>query len=707
MHEIVEIKFTELLDKVSAYASESELDDLREAFDLSKKIFADRRWVNGETYIVHPLDVAVMLAGMRQDIPSLAAALLHDCDRHGQDVAQGIGEETRGLLMGYGRLREIDDRSQSLEQSDNLRRMIINEARDLRTLILYLVDHTQIMINLDHFTKLEKGRILEKSVKVYAPLSGKLGIHRVKSRLEDIGFRHTNPDDYDGVMGALSETKNEREKYISRITGLLGAMCRDRGIETDVFGRVKHSYSIYQKMKRQSVTMDGIYDIIAFRIIVDSEQQCWEVLGIIHGRWSPIPGRFRDYLSVPKKNGYRSLHTSVTGPGNKRIEIQIRTREMHRVAEEGIAAHWRYKAKGKKRISPIEEKQLKWITSSLEEDGEERGGEEIFSSEIYVFTPAGDVIALPKGATPLDFAYAIHTNIGHRCTAALVNGNMAALSHELASGDLVKVVTKPGQHPRKDWLDMAATTRAKTKIRSYLNAILRKEQIEKGRDILEKFLRDKSMSLHKMEKKGKLGKVAEEIRSPGMNEVYIRIASGKVALEEIYEILKPPVEKEEAREEDEIDERMFEGIRRDSGEIRIGDIGNLLVKFAGCCKPLPGDKVTGFITRGRGITIHRANCPNLLAGDSERRVSISWNIAQGVKSKAGIRVITEDVPGILAKLTQFIASKGINVTAARSEKKSDGSVVNLFTFEISNTSELVSLIRALERVTGVQDIERV
>ena len=707
MISIVETKFTDLLDKVSEYATESELDDLREAFDLSKKIFADRKWVNGETYIVHPLEVADMLAGMRQDIPSLAAALLHDCDRHGQDVAHEIGEETKGLLRGYGRLREIDDRSQSLEQSDNLRRMIINEARDLRTLILYLVDHTQIMINLDHFTDLERSRILEKSVKVYAPLSGRLGIHRVKSRLEDIGFQHTDPDDYNGVISALSETKNEREKYISRIADLLTAMCGDKGIAADVFGRVKHSFSIYKKMKRQNVTMDGIYDIIAFRIIVDSEQQCWEVLGIIHGRWSPIPGRFRDYLSVPKKNGYRSLHTSVMGPGNKRIEIQIRTREMNRVAEEGIAAHWRYKTGGKKRISPIEEKQLKWITSSLEEEGGKQVGEDIFSSEIYVFTPAGDVIALPKGATPLDFAYAIHTNVGHRCTAALVNGNMVPLSHELGSGDLVKVVTKPGQHPRKDWLDMAATTRAKTKIRSYLNAILRKEQITKGREILEKFLRDKSMSLHKMEKKGRLGKVVEKIRSPGMNEVYIRIAAGKVAPEEIYEILKPPVEKEEAREEDEIDERMFEGIRRDSGEIRIGDIGNLLVRFAGCCKPLPGDKVMGFITRGRGITIHRANCPNLLAGDSERRVSISWNIAQGVKSKAGIRVITEDVPNILAKLTQFIASRGVNVTAARSEKKSDGSVVNLFTFEISNTSELVSLIRALERVTGVTNIERV
>lgn len=704
--ETVEKKFTCLIDLVSGYARSHELESLREAFNLSRKIHEGKKWINGDPYISHPVELATMLAGMQQDIPSLVAALIHDCVGHSIESAVKIkellGEEVSNLLKGLDNLRALEARSQDLEKVDSLRRMLITEARDLRTMILHLADHSQAMMNLEFYPQVEKQRILDISTKVYAPLSGRLGIHRLKSRLEDLCFKHTFPGDYEEIIQSLSKTKVEREKYIAEVSGSLITMIEEKGIGCEVLGRIKHIRSIFQKMQRQNVAIEGIYDIIAFRIIVDSEQKCWEVLGILHGRWSPIPGRFRDYISLPKKNGYRSLHTSVIGPRKERIEIQIRTGTMHRVAEEGIAAHWRYKEKGKK-CSTIEGKQLKWITTSLKDDSEEKK-EDVFSSEIYVFTPAGTVIALPKGATPVDFAFAIHTSVGYRCSAAIVNGAMVPLSHELNSGDLVKIMTKTGQHPGKDWLDITVTSRAKTKIRSYFNAILRRERVEKGKEAVEKFLREKSISLHKMEKKGMLKKVLENMRSASIEEIYLRVASGKVEPVDIFNILQPPAAMEETGE---VSEKIFEGIERISGEISVGGIGNLMVRFAGCCKPLPGDEIRGFITRGRGITIHRKNCPNFLRGDEERRIDITWDIGKGVKTRAGLKIVTEDTPGILARLTQFISSKGINVRAAKSERTRDGNAVNLFTFEISSTSELVSLIRSLEKVSGVKLIERV
>jgi guanosine-3',5'-bis(diphosphate) 3'-pyrophosphohydrolase len=697
-------KFAELLSQVSKYASGPEVEKLKEAFERSRRLYEGYKWVSEEPYLFHNVDMALMLAGMQQDIPSLIAALAHDCLDHAPQGQAGSeeGEEVAGLLRGLGRLRGIEARSQSLEQADNLRRMIINEARDLRTLILHLADHGQAMQSLDHFPEKERRRILDLSTKVYAPLAGRLGIHRLGNQLEDLGLMHTNPAEYEGIIQALSKTQIEREKYIDQVAGSISAMLAERGIRAEVHGRVKHIASIHKKMKRQGVTLSGIYDIIAFRILVDSEQKCWEVLGIIHGRWTPIPGRFRDYLSQPKKNGYRSLHLTVVGPRKERMEIQIRTHEMHRVAEEGIAAHWRYKESGRK-VSTMEEKQLRWITTSLEDEDEAKR-EDVFASEIYVFTPAGAVIALPRGATPLDFAYTIHTTVGNRTAAALVNGAMVPLSHPLKSGDLVKIVTKPGQHPSKDWLEIATTTRARTKIRSYLNAILRQEQIERGRQLLERYLRDRSLSLAKMEKKGRLKKVIEDLKSASMEEIYLRLASGKLDAAEVHGILQPHAEKPQ---EGEGQMRIFEGITRDSGDIRLGDIRGLMVRFAGCCKPLPGDEIKGFVTRGRGVTIHRAGCPLLLAGDKERRVDITWDIGEGMKTRAGLKILAEETPGILAKLTQFISAKGFNVTAARSERTKDGDALNLFTFEISSASELVDLIRSLEKLAVVKSIERV
>jgi guanosine-3',5'-bis(diphosphate) 3'-pyrophosphohydrolase len=702
----VEKKFNKLLERVSGYAPPAALDRLKDAFEHSGRMFEDRRWVDGRPYILHALELADMLARMQQDIPSLLAALSHDCSGRAA-AADGDPEHLSGevsqLLRGFGNLRELESRSQSLEKVDSLRRMIIAEARDLRTLILHLADHSQIMQVLDHFPEEEKRRILDLSQKVYTPLTGRLGIHRLKSQLEDLGFRYAQPREYEEIIAALSRTRLEREKYIDEVSNRLRALLEERGIYGEVFGRVKHLYSIQQKMLRQNVTVEGIYDIIAFRAITDTEQRCWEILGILHGHWSPIAGRFRDYISAPKKNGYRSLHTSVIGPRRERMEVQIRTREMHRVAEEGVAAHWRYKDKSG-RISPLEEKQLRWIASSLkEEPGETQ--EDVFSREIYVFTPAGAVIALPKEATPIDFAYAIHTSVGHRCSGAFVNGSMVPLSHKLKSGDLVKVVTRQGQHPSKDWLDMTVSSRAKTKIRSYLNTLQRSEQARRGKEILEKFLREKSLSLAKMEKKGRMNKVLEDMKANSLDDLYQKVASGKMEAEEIYGILQPAHER--PREEGEDADRIFNGIERNSGEVRIGDISNLMVRFAGCCRPLPGDEIRGFITRGRGITIHRRNCPNFVAGDDVRKIDISWDIGQDMKTRAGLRILTEEGGGMLAKLTQFIASRGINVTAARAEKARDGRAMNLFTFEISSTAELMSLIRALEKINGVKSIERV
>jgi len=695
----IESKLFTFMEHVSRYATEEEKAELRRTFDKSLKINDKKIWFDGTSYILHSLDTAISLAEMQQDIPTLKAALLHDCVDLGnaERIGSDEGNEVYSLLKGMERLHTFESMTLSLEQTDNLRRMMISEAGDLRTIILHLSDHRQMMENIEKFPDNRKERIIQLSEKVYAPLAGRLGIHRIKSLLEDLVLKYTKPDVYEEIVRELSKTKIERQKYIENVIGVIHSLLEEKGIEAKVYGRVKHIASIYNKMKRQGVTLSGIYDVIAFRIIVPTEQKCWETLGLILGKWPPIAGRFRDYISQPKKNGYRSLHLSVIGPYKERMEIQIRTHEMHRIAEEGIAAHWRYKEGGKK-ISQLEEKQIKWITSSISGD---ETTEKLFEppQEIYVFTPNGDVIALPAGATPLDFAYAIHTSLGHSTTAAIVNGKAVSLSYELKSGDIVKIITRKGAHPSKDWLEIAKTHRARTKIRSYFNTEERKEMAQRGREVLEKFLQKHSISLNKMEKKGKLKNIVNVFKCTNLNELYIRIASNKITPEQVLEIISP---EEEKKKQEIVEEKFIEGMVRNSAQIKLGDIRNLLVRFAGCCRPIPGDRIMGFVTRGRGITIHRSSCPFLLASDVERRVPISWETDSETVAVTGLKILTEPKGGILAKLTQLISGRGFNVISAKTEKREDGNVLNLLTFEIKGTRELQELINALEKVSEVE-----
>jgi GTP pyrophosphokinase len=584
-------------------------------------------------------------------------------------------------------------------------------------LLLKLADRMHNMRTLEHLGVEQQDRMARETMEIYAPLANRLGIQPIKSELEDLAFRYLNPGEYERIVHSLSRSRRSRERYIDEVNHILHKTLADRGIESTIYGRPKHVYSIHQKMQRQKVSFEGIYDVTAFRVLVDTEPRCWEVLGVVHGTWTPVPNRFRDYLSLPKSNGYRSLHTAVMGPKGERMEVQIRTREMHTVAEEGVAAHWRYK-EGGQAPRPDDMKRFTWLRSILEYGKEvtdsaeymETAVGELFSGEVYVFTPAGAVLSFPRGSTPVDFAYAIHTNVGHSCTGAKVNGVMVPLSYRLRSGDKVEILTRPNQHPSTDWLDFVRTSRARSKIRSYIRSEERKRSIALGRDVLEKRLRERGRSLAKLEKKGGLARVHEHFKVTSREELLSRIGTGKLHARDVVEVLFPAQEPageslEDRAARDHVDEPRTE--QRVSGGVSVGDLDNILIRLSRCCNPVPGDPIVGFITRGRGVTIHRRNCPRAMELDPDRKIEASWEMDKGMLHPVRLQVQCEDRPGILSKLSQPFAASGVNIDSLKIQSHGDGTSACIFSFRVSHLAELEGLIRTLEKVNGVYSVERV
>jgi GTP pyrophosphokinase len=571
------------------------------------------------------------------------------------------------------------------------------------------------MRTLHHLSEERQERMARETMEVYAPLANRLGIQPIKSELEDLAFRYLNAEEYRIIVSALSQSRRARERYIEEVSTVLRKTLAERGIDATVFGRPKHVFSIYQKMQRQKVPFEGLYDITAFRVLVDTEPRCWEVLGIVHGRWTPVPNRFRDYLSLPKSNGYRSLHTTVMGPKGERMEVQIRTRAMHRVAEEGVAAHWRYKEDGGRDPVPEDIQAFTWLRSILEYGKEvtdsaefmETAVGELFGGEVYVFTPAGAVLAFPRGSTPVDFAYAIHTNVGHACSGAKVNGVMMSLDYRLRSGDKVEILTRPNQHPSPDWLKFVRTSRARSKIRSYIRAEQRKRSIALGREVLEKRLRERGRSLSRFEKKGDFSGLADRFKVLNRDELYSRIGTGKLSARTVVEHLEPPPAEEPPPAPSPPSVPPRPTTPGDGGAITVGDMDDVLIRLAHCCNPVPGDPIVGFITRGRGVTVHRKSCPRSMELDPERKLQARWNLARGSSHPVRLRVLCEDRPGVLSRLSEPFAAAGVNITSLKIQALGDDRSQCLFSFDVGHIDELRHLIRSLEKVNGVYAVERV
>ncbi len=718
------IRLADILTKVEGYHPAADADLIKKAYVYAARAHDGQTRRSGDPYVVHPLSVASIITDLRLDVPSICAGLLHDCVEDTSstvdELQQLFGQEVAFLVDGVTKLGKIAWTTREERQAENFRKMLLAMARDIRVILVKLCDRLDNMRTLDHMPAEKQERIARETMDIYAPLANRLGIMWIKCELEDLAFRYLEPVEFEHLRASVARTEKERGRYIGDVEKLVQKEMIEGGVPCQVKGRAKHLWSIHQKMKKTGRELEQIYDAIGFRVVVDSVRQCYEALGVAHSRWTPIPGRFKDYIALPKPNMYQSLHTSVIGPHGQRIEVQIRTAEMHKVAEEGIAAHWKYK-EGKPAVVASDDKKFAWLRQLMEWQQDLKDPTEfietvkidLFSDEVYVFTPKGDVKALPKGACPIDFAYAVHTAVGDKCSGARVNGVMVPLRYQLRNGDSIDIITSPNQKPNKDWLKFVVTSRAKAKIRHLLRTEQREKARTLGRDLLERELRRWGLSLNKLLKTGDIDKAVTHFRSGTPEDLIILVGYGKVTPAQIAEVMVPEERRKLGPKEDAqaSTNPIVNLVRRVTRRtvptgIKVAGEGDVLVRYGKCCNPLPGDAIVGFITRGRGVTIHTRECQKALDLDPERRVDVEWDGKAKAQRPVTIQVVCADKPGILAVISQSFSDSGVNISQAHC-RTMDDRAVNTFQFNVSDLDQLKNVIRSLQRVSGVFSVERV
>ena len=719
---------TDIIDRVRAYQPAADAEMIKRAYEYSSKAHTGQMRKSGDPYFIHPASVAGIITELRLDTASVCAGLLHDVVEDTlattKDIEREFGPEIATLVDGVTKLGKINFTSKEDRQAENFRKMVVAMARDIRVLLIKLCDRVDNMRTLEHMKPEAQERIARETIEIYAPLANRLGIQAFKSELEDLSFRWLEPDSYQEVKNAVQKTAKERDKYIVEVSKTLAGRLAEQGFAAEVTGRAKHLYSVWRKMKANECTIEQIHDIIAFRVSVESVSDCYAALGVIHSRWTPVPGRFKDYIALPKPNMYQSLHTTVIGPGRERIEIQIRTHEMNRVAERGIAAHWKYKEKHGGGIADSDAERFGWLRQLMEWQKDLKDPAEflegvkvdLFQDEVYVFTPKGEVRVFPRGSTPVDFAFAIHSQLGEHITGARVNGKLEPLRYKLRNGDVLDIVTAPHQQPSKDWLDIAVTTRARAKIRNFLRQEQRDKSLKLGRELLEREFQKSSVSLTKLLKnEPELRKLLETLSVGNLDELFIGIGYGKIDPKDVLDVVAPPsMDGAKSVPPEQLREGRLAGfvrkvanqVRGDDGGIRLNGIDDVLVRYAKCCNPLPGDDILGFITRGRGVTIHRRGCNKAFDTDPERRVEISWDSKAKINRAVQLRVVTANRPGILATVGHTFSNMGINISEANCRAGDDGKAVNVFTFLCSDLNQLKGVMRALQKVQGVVAVER-
>jgi guanosine-3',5'-bis(diphosphate) 3'-pyrophosphohydrolase len=711
----------DLVERVRTYNPGAALETLQQAYEFSANVHRGQRRRSGEPYLTHPLAVAGIIAEMRLDVPSIATGLLHDTVEDTlatlEEVEKAFGQEVAALVDGVTKIGRIDFRSREEKQAENFRKMLLAMARDIRVILIKLADRTHNMRTLGHLDAQRQQTIAQETLDIYAPIAHRLGIYWIKSELEDNALRHLHPEVYYQLKRSVAKKREERERYTKEVVSLLARKVKESGLEAEVHGRPKHFYSIYQKMQQQNLLYDQIHDLTAFRIIVDSVGECYEALGVVHANWKPVPGKFKDYVALPKANGYQSLHTAVIGPRGQRMEVQIRTRDMHRVAEYGVAAHWRYKKPGDTEGEGDAEERFAWLRQMLEwqqhlTDPDEflrSVKEDLFSKEVFVFTPKGDLLNFPAGATVIDFAYRIHSDIGRHCTGARVNGRIVPLRYALQSGDSVEIITTPTQVPSKDWLKFVKTSRAKERIRSYLKAQQRGRSVAMGRSILERDLQRHHLELGALRKDGTLARVMTALAVPDEETLLADIGYGKLAAQQVLGQILPNEQLERKRERAEGTlQRLLRMVsRQTTSGVRVSGIDDMLVRFGQCCQPLPGERILGFITRGRGVTIHTYDCQKVLETDPQRRVDVEWENAEIAPRAVKLEVTCVDRPGLLAAMSQAISSAGINISRAEVNAVGDRKAQNRFEVMVKSLEDLNHVMRNLGRVRGVMKVTRV
>ena len=709
----------QILSEVAGYFPNADLPLVRRAYTFAAQAHDGQTRKSGDPYVTHPLAVAQIIAELKLDVASVCAGLLHDCVEDTSATVEQLGElfgkEIAFLVDGVTKLGKLPYSTREEQQAENFRKMLLAMARDIRVILVKLCDRLDNMRSLHHLPPEKQERIAAETMQIYAPLANRLGIQWVKVELEDLAFKYIYPGEYDQLAQDVAKSRAERLEYIHSVEKLIKKEMEAGGVPCEVHGRAKHLYSIYQKMKRTQRPFEDIHDAIGFRVITDTQMHCYQALGVSHQTWTPIPGRFKDYIALPKPNLYQSLHTAVIGPRGERIEIQIRTTEMNVVAEHGIAAHWKYKEGSA--VAP-DDKKFAWLRQLMESQKELRDPTEflesvkidLFGDEVYVFTPGGDVKALPKGSCPIDFAYSVHSSIGDHCSGARVNGMIVPLRYQLRNGDTIEIITNPNQKPNKDWLKLVKTARARTKVRWLLRQEQRDKAVALGTDLLDKGLRKHGTTLQRAEKQLKVA--AQELKCMTVDELIIQVGYGKITAQQVLEKALPELAKKEAelpaKTESMLKTLLKKVTRRTSSSgIKVAGEEDILVRFAKCCSPLPGDPIVGFITRGRGVTVHRRDCDKGLDLDPERRIDVEWDGNGKTQHEVAIQVLCADKPGLLAHISQSFTDQGVNIVQAHCRATEDGRAVNTFHASVKDLDQLKSVIRSLSRIKGVFSVDRV
>lgn len=712
------IRINDILDKITEYNPGADQEIIKRAYVYSARVHEGQVRLSGESYLSHPLEVAGILADLSLDVVSIAAGILHDVIEDTRATPEEInavfGPEVLQIVSGVTKLSKLPVRSSKARQAENIRKMLLAMADDIRVILIKLADRLHNMRTLQYHTKEGKRiRIAQETLDIYAPIAARLGIYWIKKELEESSFKYLLPEEYERIKNLVHKDQEEREKYVVKVKNYIKEKMDTANLKCDVLGRNKAYYSIHRKLVTQNLEFDDVYDIIAFRMILDTIPQCYEALGIIHALWKPIDRKFKDYIARPKPNMYQSLHTTVIGPFGERMEVQIRTWEMDKVAKSGIAAHWSYK-EGKRTDENIA-KTFGWIQNLIENQENFRDpGEflenvriDLFPDEVYVFTPGGEVKSLPKGATPVDFAYQIHTEVGNQCIGAKVNSRMVPLQYELKTGDVAEIITSKSAHPSKDWLKFVKSVKSRSKIRQWIKTQEKDRSLTLGREMCEKAFRKYRLNFNTLLKSEEMQKVVEDFGFKTADDLIANVGYGKITPLQLVRKFEPKPDAEETQKS--IFDKLIGRVRKrkPKGGVIVKGADDILIRFGKCCQPVPGDPIIGYITRGYGVTIHRTSCVNALKLNPDRQIDVEWNQEIIETYPVKILIRSYDRVGLLADVVGNISKNNANIISAKTETRENKMVESFFTIDVEDTEHLNKILAAIKKVKHVYSAQRI
>src|SRR5215467_6517538 len=729
-HRMLGAKFDQLLSKVAANRPHDDREIIRKAYEFSLKHHEGQTRASGEPFLIHPLEVSLVLADMKLDSTAIAAGLLHDAIEDTpvthEDVRRTFGDKVVHIVEGVTKIDKIDFASREERQAENVRKMVLAMVSDIRVVLIKLADRLHNMRTLQHLPEERRQAIARETLEIYAPLAHRLGMGKVRGELEDLSFRYVDPIGYEQVHQAVETRRKAGEAFLARMVKFLQQKLKESGVDARVESRIKRLYSIHQKLLRQRITVDQVYDLLAVRIITKSVKDCYTVLGSIHQMWRPVPGRIKDFIAMPRPNLYQSLHTTVITEDGHQFELQIRTEEMHKMAEEGIAAHWKYKDGSP--VSAEDEQRLNWLRQVMEWQQDVKDPSEFLSTlkvdlypeEVYTFTPKGKVVILPRDASTIDFAYAIHTEVGHTCVGAKVNGRIVPLRSKLHNGDVVEIMTQPGHNPSRDWLGFTKSSRARNKIRHWLNIHQRERAIEIGKKLLERQARKYRLAIKDFDEK-ELDKIAKEYGLGGPQDLLAGIGYGKFSARQVLAKLSPDIQNETPAEEPKppsctlgtVIRRVF-GQSADNGAIKVKGYNDLLVYRARCCNPIRGEAIVGYVTRGKGVAVHAVSCPNVtnLMYEADRRIAVEWAKPGKAATPSGkatypvkLTVFCDDRPAMLKQLTAVISDGNTNIRNIEARTADSQATIDIV-IDIEDVKHLERVMTGLRKIPGIHDVQR-